>query len=151
MGREGHRSGPSPPTAWRAFLVAHARITRALDVELRNDKDLPISWYDALLQLHEAGGSLRMADLADRLLLSRSATSRFADRLEREGLVNRSAVEEDRRGMRLELTSSGRHRLSDAAHLHLDGIHRHFTSHLDRNELELLARIMERLAGEDQS
>ncbi len=107
-----------------------------------------MSWYDALLQLAEAGGSLRMADLADRLLLSRSATSRFADRLEGNGLVTREVCPEDRRGLRLTLTERGRARLVDAAPAHLDGIEQLFTNKLDVDELEDLHRIMERLVSD---
>ena len=78
--------------AWRAFLEAHAAISKQMERELREECDLPLSWYDALVQLHEAGGSLRMHELADHLLLSRSATTRFADRLEGAGFIERRSA-----------------------------------------------------------
>ena len=75
------RLTPEEMTAWRALLEAHASISRRLEADLRHEKELPLSWYDALVQLNEAGGTLRMSELADRLLLSGSATSLYPERL----------------------------------------------------------------------
>ena len=83
--------------AWRLFLEAHAALTRTLESELMEERQLPLTWYDVLVQLEEAGGSLRMHELADRLLLSRSATTRFVERLESRELIERRACPEDRR------------------------------------------------------
>lgn len=132
--------------AWRTFLEAHSRVVRQLELEMRRDQDLPLTWYDALLQLHERGGSLRMHELAAALLLSRSATTRFADRLERAGLVERRAAEEDRRGMILTLTDLGRMRLRNAAPGHLDGIERHFCRHLSEEEADQLRGLLAAMA-----
>lgn len=142
------QEGTKPHAAWRAFLIAHATVTRELDRDLRESMGMGIATYDALLQLYEAGGALRMADLADRLLLSRSATSRFADRLESEGLVQRVAVSEDRRGLNLVLTDHGEARLREAAPIHLRGIRQLFTSMFDGDELGALESMMRRLASD---
>lgn len=141
--------GPGDPQlrAWRAFLEAHAAVTRRLEHELRTERDLPLSWYDALLQLREAGGTLRMHELADRLLLSRSATTRFADRLQEAGLVDRSRAAEDRRGTEVSLTEHGRTVLRQAAPVHLRGIDEHFGRHLTADEADLLARLLDRIAS----
>ena len=65
--------------AWRAFLVAHAKVTRKLDEELRAEHSLSLAEYDALVQLAQARGRrLRMNQLADRGVLSRSGITRFA-------------------------------------------------------------------------
>lgn len=135
--------------AWRAFLEAHARVVRVLERELRAEKNLPLHWYDALVQLHEAGGALRMHELADRMLLSRSATTRFADRLEAAGLVEREVCDEDRRGLELRMTEVGRATLADAATVHLRGVAQHFTSHLTAGEQETLRRALGRVAREE--
>src|SRR4029453_2441817 len=67
---------------WRRFLVAHARLVRLLDDDLRAAHDLSLAEYDALLQLAEAPGRrLRMHQLADRVLLSRSGRTAVLDRL----------------------------------------------------------------------
>lgn len=134
---------------WRAFLEAHARVTRVLERELREERDLPLHWYDALVQLSEAGGYLRMHELADRMLLSRSATTRFADRLEKAGLVERSACDDDRRGLELRLTDHGRMTLISAAPVHLRGVAEHFTSHLSEEEQAVLLDALARVAAEE--
>jgi DNA-binding MarR family transcriptional regulator len=132
--------------AWRAFLEAHASITRRLEADLRREKDLPLAWYDALVQLNEAGGVLRMSELADRLLLSRSATSRFAERLERTGLVQRSSVSGDGRGREITLTDEGRDRLRDATKVHLRGVVEYFAMHLDEEDAARVAAILRRMS-----
>jgi DNA-binding MarR family transcriptional regulator len=134
--------------AWRAFLEAHAAISKTMERELREECELPLSWYDALVQLHEAGGSLRMHELADRLLLSRSATTRFADRLERAGLIERRAVMSDRRGTVVLLTSDGKAELKRTAPVHMRGIVEHFVDRFDDAELATIERLFNRLAPE---
>lgn len=141
----GSRPSPEGLRAWRAFLEAHAAVTGTLEEELRAERDLPLTWYDVLVQLAEAGGTLRMHVLADRLLLSRSATTRFAERLERAGLVERRRSGEDRRGTDLVLTVRGRDVLHEAAPVHLRGVQEHFARHFDREEAEMLARLLSRL------
>lgn len=131
--------------AWRSFLEAHASVIRTLERELRDEQDLPISWYDALVQLEERGGSLRMHELADRLLLSRSATTRFADRLERAGLVERRQAPQDRRGTEIILTERGRAILRAAAPTHLRGVAEHFVDRLTIDDAVDLRRIMAKI------
>ena len=131
--------------AWRAFLEAHAAVSKVLERELRKECDLPLSWYDALVQLHEAGGSMRMHELADHLLLSRSATTRFADRLENAGLISRSASRGDRRGTDVMLTEHGRAELKRTAPIHLRGVAEHFTEQFTEQELVEMHQLFERL------
>ena len=74
--------------AWRRFLLAHALVTRRLENDLVAERRLPLASYDVLVQLVEAPERrLRMSELAERVLLSRSGLTRLVDRLEREGLV----------------------------------------------------------------
>ncbi len=135
--------------AWRAFLEAHATVVRKLERELREERNMPIAWYDALVQLNEAGGVLRMHELADRMLLSRSATTRFADRLERAGLIERRQSADDRRGTEVVLTRAGRGMLEEAAPIHLRGIAEHFVDHLDDAEAADLETILRKVASAD--
>lgn len=134
--------------AWRAFLEAHASISKQLERELRNECDLPLSWYDALVQLHEGGGTMRMHELADHLLLSRSATTRFADRLENAGLITRQTAQGDRRGTEVSLTEFGRAELHRTAPIHLRGVAEHFTERFTESELEDIERLFTRLEAE---
>lgn len=135
--------------AWRAFIDAHASVVRQLEHELRSERDLPIAWYEALLEIHEQGGSLRMHELADRLLLSRSATTRFADRLERAGLVERRQSSDDRRGTVVTLTKKGFSKLEEAVPVHLRGVAEHFVGRLTADEAEALYGILEKFASVD--
>src|ERR1700712_5148303 len=105
--------------AWRTLLIAHAQITRRLEAELVAEHELPLASYDVLLQLAEAEDrSLRMIELADRVLLSRSGLSRLVDRLVREGLVERAPCLEDARGTLAVLTPAGLQRLRQASGTH---------------------------------
>jgi len=134
--------------AWRAFLEAHAAISKTMEREMREECGFPLSWYDALVQLHEAGGSLRMHELADRLLLSRSATTRFADRLERAGLIERRSAMSDRRGTVVLLTVEGKAELKRTAPVHIRGIVEHFIDRFDAEELMAIVGLFNRLTPE---
>lgn len=132
--------------AWRSFLRAHSQISRTLEAELVAEHDLPLPSYDVLLQLAEAEGRrLRMTELADRVLLSRSGLTRLVDRLERDGLVERQACPNDARGTHAVLTDGGLARLRDAAPTHLRGVAEHVTSRLTDDELDQLQALMLKL------
>ena len=117
------RRQPDPDrlAVWRAFLDAHASITQTLEQELLAERDLPLTWYDVLIHLSEAGGRLRMAELSDRLLANKSSLSRLCDRMEAAELVRRETVPEDARGVYAVLTKQGREVLRRAAPTHLRG------------------------------
>lgn len=108
---------PATGDLWHTFARAHRLLVSKLDGALQEMHALPLSRFEALAHLHSAG-SLRMHEFAERLVLSRSATTRFVDRLEQEGLVKRSLCADDRRGMELTLTEEGRHRLREAVPTH---------------------------------
>jgi DNA-binding MarR family transcriptional regulator len=132
--------------AWRAFLRAHARVTRLLERELQAEESMALADYDVLLQLAVADEHrLRMSELADRLLLSRSGVTRLVDRLERDGLVERAVCESDRRGQWAGLTDAGRERLRAAAPTHLRGVAEHFLDRIPESELDELRRTLERI------
>ncbi|MGI8697699.1 MAG: MarR family winged helix-turn-helix transcriptional regulator [Mycobacteriales bacterium] len=131
---------------WRTFLRTHAEVSRRLEAELTAEHELPLAWYDVLVQLVEAPDRrLRMTELADRVLLSRSGLTRLVDRLEREGLVTRVACPSDARGLFTVLTDAGRARLRDASPTHLRGIAEHMTGRFSAAELEILGDLLVRL------
>jgi DNA-binding MarR family transcriptional regulator len=137
--------------AWRSFLSAHARITRNLETELIARERLSLPEYDVLVHLAEnPNRRLRMTELAEAVLLSRSGTTRLVDRLERAGLVCRERAEDDGRGVDARLTSRGLDRLRTASTTHLIGVMRHFVSVVDAGELESLDRTCGRLCGVPQ-
>jgi len=132
--------------AWQAFLRAHHVVTDTLDEELSREQDLPLGSYEVLLHLSWAPArALRMSDLADRVLLSRSGISRLVDRLASDGLVERHTCESDGRGVYAVLTEQGHRRLRRAAVTHLRGVREHFTDRLSPPELDELARLLRKL------
>jgi DNA-binding MarR family transcriptional regulator len=132
--------------AWRAFLEGHHAVMAVLGEELEN-AGLPIGFYDVLVHLTEAGpGGLRMADLARRVLLSKSGLTRLVDRMVGQGLVRRRPSPEDGRGFYVVATSFGRLSLRRASPVHLRGIADHFTSLLTIEELRVITNAMNRVA-----
>ena len=132
---------------WRSFLQAHARVTRRLDEELRAEHDLSVAEYDALLNIAQAPGRrIRMRQLADRVVLSKSGVTRLIDRLVDDGLVERSACVSDARGAEAVLTEAGLARLRAASRTHLRGIEDHFLDILDPGQLAAVGKAMRAVA-----
>jgi DNA-binding MarR family transcriptional regulator len=132
---------------WRAFLLAHARIFRRLDEELRLEHDLTIGEYDALLTIAQAPDRrIRMRQLADEVILSKSGVTRLIDRLVDDGLVERSACLADARGAEAVLTERGLARLRAASTTHLRGVHEHFLAILADDDLAVIERTMSSVA-----
>lgn len=104
----------------------------------RSDRALRLNDFDVLAQLADAGGQLRMTDLAGRTLLSRSGLTRRIARLVDEGLVRRANAAEDRRGVLVALTDAGVARLTETVPVHLGGVSNLFVEPLDDHELALL-------------
>jgi DNA-binding MarR family transcriptional regulator len=124
--------------AWSALLRAHAALVRQLETDLESKTGLALADYDVLAQLAIAGGSLRMTELADRALMSRSGMTRRVARLVHEGLVSRAHADVDARGVVVLLTDSGLDRLTVAAPVHLRGVSDLFIAYLDDQELAVL-------------
>jgi DNA-binding MarR family transcriptional regulator len=122
-------------------------MTKVLDAELAREHDLPLSSYEVLLFLADAPeGRLRMSDLADGVLLSRSGLTRLVDRMERDGLLRRERCEDDARGFNAAITGKGRELFQRARRTHLDGVRERFLSRLSADELSTLAQLWEKLA-----
>jgi DNA-binding MarR family transcriptional regulator len=132
---------------WRAFLLAHALVSRRLDEELRLEHDLSIAEYDTLLTLALAPGRrMRMGPLAERVVLSKSGVTRLIDRLVGDELVERSACLADARGAEAVLTDRGLARLRQASPTHLRGISEHFLSVLGDGDRQVIERCMTAVA-----
>jgi len=140
---------PVRMAAWRGFIEAHAHVLGRLTRELQDEEELPLTWYDVLVQLSEAQDQrLRMQDLADRVLLSQSGLTRLVDRLQRAGLVERVRCAEDGRGMFAQLTPEGLATLRRTYPTHLRGVREWFADALSAEEAELLARTLGRIAAD---
>jgi DNA-binding MarR family transcriptional regulator len=132
--------------AWSALLRAHATLMRQLETDLESKTGLALADYDVLAQLALAGGLLRMTELADRALISRSGMTRRVARLVHEGLVRRAHADADARGVVVLLTDSGMDRLSVAAPVHLRRVSDLFMANLDDQELAVLESALTKVA-----
>jgi DNA-binding MarR family transcriptional regulator len=133
--------------AWRGLLRAHACLAKRLDAELEREHGLPMTSYEVLHHLDDAGaGRMRMCDLAEQAQLSRSGLTRLVDRLERDGLLERCSCDHDARGSYACLTDLGRERLTQARTTHLAVVREHFFSRFSEPELGALADLWDRIA-----
>ena len=134
--------------AWRELLTAHALVVEQIDRELAAAAVVPLTWYDVLVELHQAlDGRLRMNELADAVLLSRSGLSRLVDRLERAGLLGREACPDDGRGAFAVITVAGENALREAWPVYARGIARHVGRHLSDDEATAIAGSLARISA----
>src|SRR2546426_9414016 len=142
---EDEVSGRRGFDAWRSLLRAHATLIRRLDTDLERETGLALADFDVLAQLAAAHGELRMTELAERALISRSGMSRRVARLGDEGLVRRDRAGTDARGVVVALTEAGIARLAETAPVHARGISKLFVTQLDDQELALLERALNKV------
>lgn len=134
--------------AWKGLLRAHAAAITQIEARLAEAGSVPLTSYDVLLELSNASGRrLRMAELAKRVVLSRSGLTRLVDRLEREGYLTRESIEEDRRGTEAVLTDKGLQALGKAWPVYAEGIKVTFATHLSDEEAATLAAVLGRVAS----
>ncbi len=142
---------PRELAAWRGMLKVHSALVKALDAELEAAHNLPLSSYEVLIYLRVAPEKrLRMAELADRTLLSRSGMTRLVDRLERDGLLRRDTCSSDARGCFAVLTERGEEVLAGARATHLAGVRARFLRHLDADDLEALGTAFNQVLAGNQ-
>jgi DNA-binding MarR family transcriptional regulator len=135
--------------AWRGVLEVHARVTQELDAQMRAEHGLSASSYEVLMFLDDAPEHrMRMSDIADRVLLSRSGCTRLVDRLVEQGYVTRCAATCDRRGLYAELTDAGLEKITAARVTHWEGIRRFFLDHLTATDLIALGDIWTRFRAD---
>lgn len=119
-------------SVWRQLLSVQSELRERLDSELRAAHGLSLGDYGVLVHLSEASqDGLRMSDLADRLLLSRSGLTRRIDAMARCGLVERVACPDDGRGSMARLTPEGAAKLAEAAPTHVAGVRRYLIDPLE--------------------
>jgi DNA-binding MarR family transcriptional regulator len=133
---------------WAMFVRTHAAVVSRLERGMADQRRLPLSWYDVLLEVNSAPGRrLRMQELGNRVVLSRSRVSRIVEELSQAGLTRREPDPDDGRGSYAVITAAGRSMLRSAAPVYLRGITEHFTDHLDDRQLraihDALSRVVE--------
>jgi DNA-binding MarR family transcriptional regulator len=142
--------------AWRAYVEASKVLFDALDRQLQRDADMPHAYYEILVALSEAEGrTMRMSELAERTLSSRSRLSHAVSRLEERGWVRREECATDRRGHNACLTDDGFAVLAAAAPGHVSAVRANMVDALSADQLQQLATIcrtiVERVGAGDAS
>ncbi len=132
-------------SAWRAFITGSRRLLDALDADLKA-QGLTHDDYGVLVALSESdGGRLRMAELADLSVESRSRLSHHIGRLENRGLVARETCPDDRRGTWAVLTAEGRATIEAVAPHHVAGVREYFLDKVSPEELATIAAAFTRV------
>ena len=137
---------PHGREAWQALIRAHATLMRQLATDLVEEAGLTLGDFDVLAQLGQAGGEMRISELAAQAYSSRSGMTRRIDRLVDEGLVARANSDADGRGVVVGLTDAGVARLAEAAPVHLRRVRELFVDKLSAGELANLASALEKVA-----
>src|SRR4051812_12554811 len=134
--------------AWKGLLLAHATLIEQIDREMARANLLPLDWYDALLALEDAPDrKLKMSDLADQVLLSKSGLTRLVDRLEAKGYIRREGCRADRRVAYAVITPEGLKAREDSWPTYKAALQEHFVSHLSDEEAKVIGDVLKRFIG----
>src|SRR5690242_8461444 len=138
--------------AWRGLLVAHSRLVPEVEADLRAAGQVPLSWYDVILELNAAPDRrLRMSELGQRAVLSRTRVSRVVDELAAAGLAERLPDEADGRSSFASLTPRGRDALRRAWPVYRDAIRRRLGAHLTVQQCRDLAALLRQAASDTEA
>jgi DNA-binding MarR family transcriptional regulator len=137
---------PDPKAhAWAVLLTAHATLVEKIEIALAQAGLPPLAWYDVLWELEKAdGGKLRMHELAQRIVLSRSNLTRLADRLERAKLIERADTAHDRRGYDCVVTPAGLAMRKKMWPVYKVEIERLFSKHITLEEARAIGEALDR-------
>ena len=133
-------------SVWALFLRTHAVLVEQVETRLSDLGLPPLGWYDVLWGLERAPGQkLRMSELADAVVLTRSNLTRLVDRLEQAGLVKRERSEEDRRGAYAVLTETGQSVRRSMWPAYQAAIGELFEDHLSDEEADMMSALLQRI------
>ena len=134
--------------AWLRMLEAHTRLVELMESDLRRDCGVPLVWYDIMIKIWVSPGRrIRMAELAEQALLSRSWLTRRVVQLERAGLVTRAGAGDDGRGVFVEMTPIGLDTFERMEESHAKSIARHFSTHISKDEAQVMAVALSRITS----
>lgn len=136
---------PTEMKAWRRYIIASRRLLEALDIDLA-EHDLSMPDYEILALLSDAPErKMRMSELAESALLSRSRLSHRMKVMEKEGWVKREACPDDKRGAFAVMTPKGWKAIVAAAPDHVESVRTRFVDQLSKNDQTVIAEIFERI------
>lgn len=134
------------------LLEAHATLTRLLDADLQESDGISLQTFEVLLRLSRSEfGHMSMSELASGVSLTTGGVTRLADRLEKDGLVERRSCPTDRRVVYLGLTQHGRATLESALANHLGSLERRLASRLSDRDTSVLNRVLDDLRHSDSA
>lgn len=132
--------------AWRLFITTHAQLIELIERELTEAGMPPLGWYDVLLALEEAPDhKLRMHELANAIILSRSNLTRLVDRLEGAKLLCRQTCPTDRRGSFAAITAEGLAMRRQMWPIYAQGIAKYFAQYLNDTEVNVLTEAFQKV------
>ncbi len=132
--------------AWRALLITQARVVRGLEADMVEEHGLTLTWFDVMGRLKQAPDQrLRMNELEEVSLFTRSGMTRLVDRIEAAGFVRRERTPEDRRGIYVAITPAGIDKIDAIWPDHVASIERHFGRYIDVGDAKTLQNIGRRV------
>lgn len=133
--------------SWRAWIAASNTLNHRLSADLQREHDLTLADYEILVQLSEhPERRMRMSELADATLASRSRLTHQVDRLVKRGYIERQECELDRRGSFAVLTDAGWQAIVAAAPDHVESVRVHLVDVLSPDEFAALGRACQKVA-----
>jgi DNA-binding MarR family transcriptional regulator len=136
---------PERLRAWRLFFESALALLDMLDSDAESSLGIPMQFYDVLVHLEETPDGLRMNELADKILYSKSGLTRVVDRMEKAGLVRRHVPANDRRSVFVLQTAKGRKTMEEARARHHQWIDENFSGLLANNDIRAITRAFEKL------
>jgi len=125
--------------SWGWLLFAHAKVLNALEADLLEQHDLPLIWFDLLNRLREAPEQrMRMNDLKDASLFTKSGITRLIDRIETAGFVTRVRSSQDRRGVYVAITRAGNDKINQVWPDHVTSVWKHYGQYLDADDIDAI-------------
>ena len=125
--------------SWGWLLFAHAKVLDALEADLLEQHDLPLIWFDLLNRLREAPQQrMRMNDLKDASLFTKSGITRLIDRIEATGFVARVRSSQDRRGVYVAITRAGNDKINQVWPDHVASVWKHYGQYLDADDMDAI-------------
>jgi DNA-binding MarR family transcriptional regulator len=142
---------PKYVDVWGCLLRLQSQVVARIEEDLKEEGEISLTWYDVLLALENAlENRLRMGEIADRIVLSRSALTRSVDKLEAEGYLRRERCDHDERGAYAVLTKNGQRALAEARPVYWAGIKKYFAGNLTDADISNLESILEKILAHFQ-
>ena len=142
-------SSPAPERlrAWRLYFESALALLDTLEHDFERDAGFPVQWYDVLVHLEETPDGLRMSELAQKVLFSKSGFTRVVDKMEAAGLVRRVRPENDRRSIFILQTPEGHAAMQRARPPHHQWVEANFTGLLTDRDIKAITRAFEKISA----